>query len=123
MDNSFVQNSKKLQKKKKRPKGTSFFNNQDHLKELSDDDQEDTTLKNLSESDFSENEGLETESDVDDECTGEETDDRESITYSSDQSDLEDNTFKRMNRRIELKKCDKKKNYKILQEESDFDSE
>lgn len=124
MDNSFVHNFKKLQKKKKRPKGTSFFKNQEHLKELSDDDQEDTTLKNLSENDFSENEGLETESDIDDECTGEETDDKESIAYSSDQSEIEDDTtFKRMNRRIEFKKCEKKKNYNILQEESDFESE
>ena len=126
-NNSFVHNFKKLQKKKKKPKGTSFFKHQEQLKELSDDEKEDnddaSSLKNLSDN-FSEDEGLETESDIDDECTGEETDDKESIAYSSDNSELEDNsTFKRLNRRIEFKKCEKKKKYNILQEESDFDSE
>jgi len=123
MDNSFVHNFKKLQKKKKKPKGTSFFKHQEQLKELSDDGQEDddTSLKNFSEED---EEGIETESEPDDECIGEETDDKESVAYSSDQSELEDDTtFKRMNIRLELKKNEKKKNYNILQEDFDFESE
>ena len=111
MDNNFIHNFKKLQKKKKKPEGTSFFKNQEQLKELSDED-EDTSVKN-----FSEDEGLETESEVENERTEDEI---ESIAYSSDQSESEDNTIvKRIQRNPEPKKI----NYKILQEESDFDSE